>query len=105
MLCYRCNSETRVIDSRNHMSGKSIRRRRECTNGHRFETYELRINPEKYVAKLQKDAARKKRMWDKMSPEERRAYKRREHRRAEARQEAAATGRPVAEIYEEWGVT
>lgn len=42
MLCPVCQSEdTRVIDSRAAEQGRSIRRRRECSQcGHRFTTYE-----------------------------------------------------------------
>ena len=42
MRCIKCNSiEDRVIDSRSHKDGFSIRRRRECLEcGFRFTTYE-----------------------------------------------------------------
>lgn len=42
MRCQMCRSvETRVIDSRSAEEGRSIRRRRECSEcGHRFTTYE-----------------------------------------------------------------
>lgn len=40
MICPRCKTETRVVDSRQQTSG-TVRRRRECGCG-RFTTYEIR---------------------------------------------------------------
>lgn len=39
MKCH-CGADTGVIDSRDVVGGKGIRRRRKCTAGHRFTTYE-----------------------------------------------------------------
>lgn len=41
MQCPKCQTATRVIDSRQSEEGRSIRRRRECEDcGHRFTTFE-----------------------------------------------------------------
>lgn len=44
MLCPKCNSETKVINSRVGGPNGEVRRRRECTNAackHRFTTLEV----------------------------------------------------------------
>jgi transcriptional repressor NrdR len=41
MRCPRCESASRVLESRSAENGASVRRRRECSScGHRFTTYE-----------------------------------------------------------------
>lgn len=41
--CPVCDSETRVYDTR--LQDGFVRRRRECENGHRFNTAEERVSP------------------------------------------------------------
>ena len=40
MKC-KCGKESHVTDSRHHVEGNYIRRRRQCDDGHRFTTYEF----------------------------------------------------------------
>ncbi len=104
MICPRCrSSETRVADSRPEAEGSVIRRRRICEApgcGYRFRTYESTFDPTK-------ERARKRRAltgWRAADPERARELDRRRNRRREARQEAARQGRPIEEVYREWGV-
>lgn len=102
MKC-RCGADTQVTDSRAG-AFDTIRRRRVCVAcGGRFTTFESRIAPWVVEKHRASKAAKQKRRWHERSEAERRAIKKREHTRAAARTEAKATGRPVAEIYQEWG--
>lgn len=85
MKC-RCGGETFVNDSRAG-AYDTIRRRRVCVDcGGRFTTYESRVSPIPAL-KLAADKVRNKR----------------KNLRRDARREAAQTGRPVEDIYKEWG--
>lgn len=102
MKC-RCGGPTFVTNSRD-AAYDTIRRRRECeVCGGRFTTYESRIAPWVVEKHRAGKAARQKRRWHQKTEAERRVIKKREHTRAAARAEAATSGRPVTEIYEEWG--
>lgn len=104
MQCEECGGETFVTNTRSAPMN-TIRRRRECQQcGKRTTTFESPVSPLVVIKHRAKQAERKRRMWAKMSPEERRAYKRREHRRADARAEARSTGTTVEAIYREWDV-
>ncbi len=104
MKC-RCGGETDVIDSRDGQHN-TVRRRRECkVCGFRVTTYEA-VGDENTLMLLRYRASRRekqKRWWLNKSPDERRAWKKREHLRSDARKEAKLTGEPVAQIYIRWG--
>lgn len=96
MKC-RCGGDTFVVDSRNS-EFNSIRRRRQCeVCDRRVTTYETVRKPTAQIYE-KKNPGRIK-AWKLANPEKVRRYKLRER----ARQEAAEKGRPVAEIYKEWG--
>lgn len=59
MRCTKCGSATRVIETRDVESRFVIRRRRECTNGHRFNSFEVDESLQKTLAK---QAARRNRI-------------------------------------------
>lgn len=102
MNCQKCNGETRVTDSRpvNH----TIRRRRVCMScGFRVTTWESTINPAVVIKHRASKAAKQRRLYNAKSLEERKALKKREHTRAQARQKAAETGESLAVVYERWG--
>lgn len=94
MKCTRCGKDTSVVDSRQTEDG-FMRRRRVCTAGHRFTTWESTQKPDtrdrsvyfraRYAAK---------------TPE----AKKRAAIRRQARDEAKRTGEPVAAIYARWNV-
>lgn len=44
LKCKQCGARSSVLDSRTTLEGRAIKRRRECTNGHRWTTYELEIS-------------------------------------------------------------
>jgi transcriptional repressor NrdR len=59
MTCPRCQSPTRVVESRPADGGTATRRRRECTAcGHRFTTFERRDAPPLHVRKRHGDRQR-----------------------------------------------
>lgn len=104
MKC-RCGGETAVLDSRKGELD-TIRRRRECeTCGGRFTTYESTVSPLVVLRHRKSKAAKQRRLYNALPPDERRALKKRGHTRAAARREAQASGRPVNEVYAEWGVS
>lgn len=100
MKC-RCGSETEVVNTR--LAGlNTVRRRRECVGcGRRFTTWETTRVPSqmRYAAKNRAAETERIRKWREAHPEKVARIRRRE----EARKEASATGRPVSEIYKEWG--
>lgn len=103
-----CGGETLVIETRNvEVLGEPIiRRRRQCERCKaRFSTFETSID---LPAMLRLRLARRealKRFKAKMTPEERTAFNKRNELRRQAREEARATGRRVASVYAEWGVS
>ena len=96
-----CKSNVlQVVDSRPQEDG-SIKRRRVCRNGHRFNTWEttenlLRLRENKRKALVEHRARR--------TPEEIKAQSKRDHTRRIAREEAKKLGVDVAEIYRKYGV-
>ncbi len=102
MKC-RCGGDTFVVDSR-ASELNTIRRRRQCeTCGTRVTTWESTIKPTVVLKHRDTLARRGRRFWNSKTIEERREIKKRERAREAARAEAAETGRPVADIYQEWG--
>jgi transcriptional regulator NrdR family protein len=41
MKCYQCGAWTEVLETRKADRGHTLRRTRECANGHRFPTFEV----------------------------------------------------------------
>lgn len=59
MLCPRCHSPTRVLESRRAPDGAAVRRRRECSRcGHRLTTFERREPQPLYVVKREGERQR-----------------------------------------------
>ncbi|MFC5509335.1 hypothetical protein [Bosea massiliensis] len=101
MRCDRCGAETIVLDTR-ITSVNTIRRRRQCGGcGFRFTTHESTVNQAKL---LEQRRAALRSFRTRMTPEERKAFDKRNHLRRSARAEAKKTGEPVQAIYERWGV-
>lgn len=104
MKC-RCGGETQVLDSRNGPMN-TVKRVRRCTIcGYRVKTIEaVGDSATEFLMRHRKARREKqKRWWNSLSPEERRAWKKREYTRASARREARETGEPVEQIYIRWG--
>ncbi|WP_201829613.1 hypothetical protein [Microvirga zambiensis] len=78
----------------------TIRRRRVCESGHKFSTWETMTN----VMALIESRRKSVRAWKARNPEKVKALNHRRKRRQEARNESVATGRPIEEIYQLWGV-
>lgn len=97
----RCGEDTDVLDTR--LAGLNcVRRRRVCRGcGRRFTTWETTRVPSqmRYIAKNRAAETERIQKWRTAHPEKMARIRLREA----ARKEAAATGRPVNEIYQEWG--
>ncbi|GJE43496.1 hypothetical protein [Methylobacterium soli] len=107
MICPKCASDTRVVDSRPAEDGAIIARRRACmTCGHRFGTQESTFDVVAHRAR----GRRTKAAWLQRTPREvrlgaQRGYDATYKVRSAAREEAAATGRPVADVLRQWGAS
>ncbi|HEX2554193.1 MAG TPA: hypothetical protein VHL98_10855 [Microvirga sp.] len=100
MICPRCGSDTRVIETREVEGKPVIRRRRRCAEGHRFDTYESREKPTHLVERppgYQAALMRKRRAQD-------RERDQRDRLREIARQEHKQTGEPLEQVYARFGV-
>ena len=100
MLCPVCKATTSVIDSR-QPEPHIVKRRRECTNGHRFTTWETAQN----IMRSRERAKQKKKEWGMANRDKLRSQWQRDHLRRQAREEAAETGEDVALVYARWGIT
>lgn len=105
MNCTKCSGDTIVLDSR-PAELNQIRRRRECVACKtRVTTWESTI-PAGRVRQLQKaKAERQNRYYHALDPDKRKAMLKRQRLRHDAREEARRIGKPVDEIYAQWGVT
>jgi len=104
MKC-RCGGETNVLDTRDGPRN-TVKRIRRCTVcGFKVKTIESvgDYATEFLLRHREKRRERQKRWWNSLSPDERRAWKKREHLRSDARKEAKLTGEPVDQIYIRWG--
>lgn len=104
MKC-RCGGDTFVTDSR---AGElnTIRRRRQCEScNKRFTTYETSISPLAFQRWKDTQSRVKRKMYDRMTPDQKSALYKRQNLRRRAREEAVASGRPVETVYKEWGIS
>ncbi|MEN6527568.1 MAG: hypothetical protein ABFD65_13885 [Candidatus Polarisedimenticolia bacterium] len=102
MKCVKCgHASTSVVDSRPDKA-EAIRRRRRCDGcGARFNTWEVAVN---VLALVEQRRAALRRFKARMTPGQRAEFNKRNSLRRAAREQAAATGQPVAELYAAWGV-
>lgn len=103
MKCPRCQSDSRVKNSR-ETDGGMTRRRRVCENGHRFTTWESHLNPADTLKARERSRRRVRKWRERLGADERAEKNRRYRLRRQARQEAQETGLPVETIYQQWGV-
>lgn len=99
MICPKCGGNTQVYDSRPLTDDVTIRRRR-CRSGHKFATFESRLDPRHKIRHREKERIRAQKRRDEMTIEQ----KVMASQKAQARQEAAKTGRKISEIQKEWGI-
>jgi transcriptional regulator NrdR family protein len=102
MMCPVCGKDTAVKDSR-PSDLNTIRRRRVCESGHKTTTWESVVDPASALRQRKAKAERQKR-YIAQNPEASREAMRRYRLRQSARNEAAASGRPIETIYQAWGV-
>ncbi len=101
MKC-RCGGDTFVTDTRAVPDVNGIRRRRECEScGRRITTYETTRAPHqiRWATKNREKSTAYVKAWREANPERIRRIRLRE----EARKQAAATGRKVADVYKAYG--
>ncbi|MBB2965138.1 hypothetical protein [Methylobacterium sp. R2-1] len=103
MICPKCSSDTRVIDSRPHEDDSGvIRRRRECVAcGHRFVTQEGTINIAGMRAKRRRAQAA---YLARLDPAVKAARVAASNLRRDAKTEAGETGRPLVEVLRAWNL-
>lgn len=103
MICPKCRSDTRVIDSRPHEDDPGVVwRRRECVAcGNRFVTQEGTINIAGMRAKRRLSQAA---YLARLDPAVKAARAARGNLQRDAKIEAEATGRPLAEVMRAWDI-
>lgn len=100
MLCPKCHHDTTVVESRFWASDHSIRRRRRCTEcGHLVRTCEVVADVQITLPKEERVKVRKAKK--RATTEEQRQV---QNMRSAAYKEHYATGRPIEEIYAQWGL-
>ena len=103
IVCRECEAPTVIVKV--STKGKTVVERiRECSVcSKRVTTYESRINP---MAIVKSRFGRRRGLnlsYGRLTPEARKERYRRDQLRRSAREEAAETGEPVANIYKRWG--
>jgi hypothetical protein len=67
-------------------------------------TWESNVDPSSHLKARKQNRGYVKGWWDKLSDDERHQKQKRYRLRSQARKEAEATGKPVQEIFQQWGV-